>query len=443
MLSRSVHPWASSPRWQALLCQPKTPPRCEPSRPTDCVLPDWSDAAEGDIPSLFGPIDGLVWVIDGEGDAPSSGLDILALGVGDVEIEDAAAIRDSDDLLKLGALKKAVKAGPARLVRIVLDRPADEIAEGHAGVHVATDIDGSPSNNAPSGVGSADNPFAGSQDIYSLTYASTTGKTKLLSSDLAKAWYKDRSPYAAAWAAPNVLDMLIAPEDVGPGIRAISFVSGDEGGYDSVSVGTTAVPVNGRVGLVPVCIEGSVSTESFTVRRLVENGQTLRDVDAPASWRGGATLPISASERSALEMVIATADEDGDGQALLASTVSLFEDGVVIRQRPDIGLKLEGDTATLWLELGLTRRGYNALRDIDVAPTGDGMADAWLERATNALSQSMPPFRVTKKAGLVAGEGVGACLPVSIHMPAEGPSSLPADEPTSGHSTLEQRASQP
>jgi hypothetical protein len=392
-------------------------PACSEARLFDCVLPDWSDAAERDIPSLFGEIDGMVWVTDQRDDAPPSGLDILAVGVGSVDIDDATAVRDSTELLRLGTRKRAVRPGPATLVRIVIDRPPTEIAEGHSGVHIATDIDGSRSNDAPTGVGSADNPFAGSQDIYSLTYAATTDKANLLGSNLARAWYKDNGPYAAAWAAPNVLDMLIAPEDIGAGIRAISFVSGSEGGYDSAGVGIAPIPINGRVGLVPICIEGSISTDPFTVRRLVENGQTLRDVEAPASWRGGATLPVSETERAALEAIIASNDDDADGQAALASTVSLFEDGVVIRQRPDIGLKLVGDTAQLSLELGLTRRGYNVLRDIDVTPTGDDAADAWLERATDALSESLPPFRSAKKRGLVAGEGIGACLDVFVSAP--------------------------
>ena len=41
------------------------------------------------------------------------------------------------------------------------------------------------SNNVPAGVARPDYPFAGSENIYSLTWAATTGKTRLLASDLA------------------------------------------------------------------------------------------------------------------------------------------------------------------------------------------------------------------------------------------------------------------
>ena len=124
-------------------------------------------------------------------------------------------IRSADELLKLGKVKKAVPSGPAVLVRVVLDRGVDEVEGGHASVHVATDADGSRSNNAPSGVADPASPFAGFADVYSLTWASTTGKTRLLASDLAKRWYAGKDPFSAAWAAPNVLDVLIAPEYFG------------------------------------------------------------------------------------------------------------------------------------------------------------------------------------------------------------------------------------
>ena len=386
-------------------------PRCDDERTYDCVLPDWSDAPGRDIPSLFGEVDGVVWVDDPASEVFPAGLEILGVGLGRVDITDPGPIRDSEGLLKLGKVKKAVRAGPGVLVRIVLDRPPDEVEGGHWGVHVATDIDGSRSNNAPTGVAAPGSPFAGSQDIYSLTWASTTGKTRLLGSDLAKRWYRDKTPFAASWAAPNVLDVLIAPEAFGEGFRVITYVEGDEGGYDSVSIGPAAVPVDGRVGLVPTCIEGSIRAEPFVVRRLVENGQTLRDVEAPASWRGGATLPLDETTRAALAALITASDVDGDGRISLASTVSLFEDGVVIRQRPGIELALDGDRAQLALELGLTRRGYNVLRVFELEPTGDATVDAWLERASDALSQTMPPFVSTRKAGLVAGEGIGSCIP--------------------------------
>jgi|GEM_PF-5971374 len=386
-------------------------PACSDDRPYDCVLPDWSEAVQRDIPSLFGEIEGIVWVDDAHGDAPDAGLDILGIGLGRVDVDDAKAVRKSDDLLKLGKVKKAVPAGSAWLIRVVLDRSADDVEGDHSSVHVATDLDRSRSNNAPSGVADPDNPFAGYGDIYSLTWASTTDKTRLLQSDLAKGWYKGKAPFAASWAAPNVLDVLIAPKRFGAGLSVITHAAGADGGYDRVSVGPTAIPVDGQLGLVPTCLEGSISGEPFVVRRLVENGQVLRDVEAPASWRGGMTLPVEPGVRDALETVIAAADEDGDGRAGIAANVNLFEDGVVIRQRPDLEIALEGDEAGLALELGLTHRGYNVLRDIQLESTGDAAVDAWLERASDTMREIMPPFRSTKKAGLVAGEGIGSCIP--------------------------------
>jgi hypothetical protein len=208
-----------------------------------------------------------------------------------------------------------------------------------------------------------------------------------------------------------VLDMLIAPEDFGTGFSAVTYVAGADGGYDSVSLGPAAIPADGLVGLVPICIEGTLVGEPFNVRRLVENGQTLRDVEAPASWRGGATLPVEPKAVEALRAIIGAADADGDGRASLNADVSLFEDGVVIRQRPDLEIVLDGELAQLSLELGLTRRGYHVLRDIELASSGDPVADAWLKRAVDALRQTMPPFRSTAKAGLVVGKGSGSCVP--------------------------------
>jgi hypothetical protein len=386
-------------------------PACSDGRLSDCVLADWSDAVQRDIPSLFGDIEAIVWVDDPNDDAPSGGLDILGVGLGRVDITAPAAVRESADLLRSGKPKKAVPKGSGVLVRIVLDRPIDQVEGGHSSVHVATDIKGSRSDNAPTGVAAPQNPFAGSGDVYSLTWASTTGQTKLLDSDLAKGWYKDKDPFAAAWAAPNVLDVLLAPQAFGDAFRVISHASGAEGGYDSVTLGPAAIPSDGQVGLIPVCLEGSISDQPFVVDRLVENAQTLRQVEAPASWRGGVGLPIDDDTRQALDALLVAADDDGDGRIGIDSTVSLFEDGVVIRQRPLVELALDGDRAQLALELGLTRRGYNVLRDIEVEPSGDERVDAWLARATDALTETMPPFRSARKPGLVAGAGIGACIP--------------------------------
>jgi len=414
-------------------------PACSSDRAYDCVLNDWSGAVQRDLPSLFGDIEPIVWLDDANDDAPPGGLDILGVGLGRIEVTKPAAIRRSADLLRSGKPKKAVPKGVALLVRIVLDRPADQVEGGHSSVHVATDIKGSRSDNAPTGVAAPQNPFAGSGDIYSLTWASTTGKTKLLDSDLAKGWYKDKDPFAAAWAAPNVLDVLVAPQAFGDAFRVITHVDGADGGYDSVSLGPAAIPADGRVGLIPTCIEGSISDQPFVVDRLVENAQILRGVEAPASWRGGASVPIDADTGQALEALIASADEDGDGRISISSTVSLFEDGVVIRQRPEVELALDDDDLQLALELGLTRRGYNVLRDIELESSGDERVDAWLERATDALTETMPPFRSTKKPGLVAGEGIGACVPwltppepipeAAPDASVEPSADAPADEP--------------
>lgn len=409
----------------ALVSQPvhgQGPPACDSATTRDCVLADWSEAIARDTASPFGDIDGVVWIEDPPGDIAIAGLDILGVGLGRVDVEDPDAIRDSGDLLRRGSRKKAVSGGSHVLVRVVLDRPISEIESGHSGVHVATDIDRSRSNNAPAGVGSANNPFAGTQDIYSLTYAASADTTKLLDSDLSRQWYKGKGPYAAMWAAPNVLDMLIAPKAFGDGFRVITFVSGPDGGYDTATFGPAPIPSDGRVGLIPECIEASISSDPFTVGRIIENKQRLRNVKAPASWRGGAAFRVNETERSAIEALIAASDA-ADGTLMLPSTVSLFEDGAVVRQRPDIQLRLDGEIAELSVELGLTRRGYNVLRDVELEPTGEATADAWLEQSTDILREMMPPFRSTKKAGLVVGEGIGACVsafaPLTVDPPAE------------------------
>ena len=100
------------------------------------------------------------------------------MGIGSLDVTDAAALRDADWLLKLGKAKQAVRPGQNVVVRIVLDRPLDAVTEGHASVHVATDSDRSRSNNAPAGVGEGEQPFAGSEDVSSVTYATTTAATR-------------------------------------------------------------------------------------------------------------------------------------------------------------------------------------------------------------------------------------------------------------------------
>lgn len=386
-------------------------PACDDERTAECVLPDWSSAPARDVPSLFGDIEGVAWIEDDIGDAPAGGLDIVGVGVGRVAIDDPGKVRTAKGLLKQGKAKRAVTAGESILLRVVLDRPPSEVPGGHASVHLATDIDGSRSNNVPAGIARPDYPFAGSENVYSLTWASTTGKTKLLASDLAKAWYKDKTPYAASWAEPTVLDFLFAPKAFGDGFRVVTHAAGNEGGYDVLSLGPVAVPTSGTVGLVPSCHEGSVRAEPFVIGRLNEGGQTVRDVEAQAAWRGGARVPVDGDVRPALEAWIAANDEDADGRAGLPTWVNLFEDGIVLRQRPDLQITLDGDEAVFGLELGLTRRGYNVLRDFEPTSTGDGRLDAWVDRATDALRVNMPPFRLNKQSGLLVGDGIGSCVP--------------------------------
>jgi hypothetical protein len=388
-------------------------PVCDPSAGivSDCKLDSWPEDQQALTPSPFGTIEGAVWLEDPAGDAPPAGLDVQAVGIGSVEIADAAAVRDMEGLLKAGKVKQAVRPGRNVVVRVVLDRPLSEVIDGHAGVHVVTDIDRSRSNNAPAGIGEAEQPFAGSEDVYSVTFATTTGQTRLLDTDLAEAWYRDRDAFAAAWADPAVLDLLVRPERIGDEIRVVTFTDGPDGGYDTLTLGIGAIPVDGEVGLRPTCLEASILAEPFVIRRLVENGQTLRDVEAPASWRGGAAFALDEATRGTLEPIIQALDADGDGVVALASEVALFEGGAVIGQRPDLSLSLDGDRALLGLELGLARRGYEVLRAIDLESTGDEGADAWLAEATDALVEAMPPFRAGRRGGTLVGDAMGACVP--------------------------------
>jgi len=405
------------------------PPCAETPGASDCVLPPWPQESLRDLPSLFGDVEEGAWVTDAAGDAPRAGLDIQAVGVAPIEIGDPGAIRDSAQLLTKGKAAKAVKGGPAVLVRIVLDRPVDAIEEGYAGVHVVTDIDGARSNNAPAGVARPDGAFAGLQDVYSLTYATTTGKTKLFDSDLSSAWYKGKDRFAASWASPNVLDVLIPAQAIGEGVKVVTFVSGADGGYDTVALGSATIPLDGQVDLVPACSEASLLVEPFTVRRLIENGQTLKDIEAPASWIGGVVLLVDDASRAALEAFVAAADDDdADGKVGLPSTVSLFEDGLVIRQRPEVELTLDGDRAQLAVQLGLTRRGYSVVRDIRIRATDDAIVDAYLERAARALVESSPAFRAKKKSGLLSGPGIGACATQLIAPPPPPPEPSIDDE---------------
>lgn len=396
----------------------------------DCRLPTWPPETTA-TPSVFGPVDAesATWVTDAAGDMPPAGLDILAVGVSPVRIEKPGPIRGVDGLLTRGKPKKAVPGGDALLVRIVLDRPFESIEDGHAGIYVATDADGARSNNAPTAVAKSDGPFAGFQDVFSLAYATTTEKTKLLTTDLSKGWYKGKRKFAAHRPSPEILDVLVPAERVGDGVKVVTYVSGDGGGYDSLSIGPSAIPVDGRLGLAPLCIEGSIEAEPFVVRRMVENGQTVRDIETPASWHAGAAFALTPDERAALEALVAARDEDGDGVIGLPSTVGLFEDGLVVRQRPDLDVALDGDRLEVGLRIGLTRRGFNTLRDVVIATTDDPSADVLLERVARSLSAIMPPFRSGRKSGSVLGPGPASCAASLIEAPGPDEPDVAADDP--------------
>jgi hypothetical protein len=355
-------------------------------------------------------VTGDVWLADAVGDAPPGGLDVQGVGIGRVEVEEAGPLRRADDVLRTGRRNRAVRPGTNAIVRIVLDRRLDQIAEGYAGIHVATDIDRSRTNNAPAGVARAPQPFAGSEDVYSITHATTTGLTELHDSDLARGWYRDRDAFAAAWAAPNVLDLLIRPEGLGDELRVVTFTSADGGAYDIVDLGTGGIPVDGAVGLRPTCLAAATSTEPFVVSRLAERGQTLRDVETPASLQAGAAFRVDGAMRDALAAVIAASDTDGDDRVAIESTVALFEDGTTIRQRPMLEVALEDDTVRLAVELGLAQRGFDVVRQLTPSATGDAAVDAWLTSASDALVEALPPFRVARRGGSLVGD-LAACLP--------------------------------
>jgi hypothetical protein len=382
-------------------------------------------------PSPFGPIAGAVWLDDPAGDAPEGSLDVLAVGIGSVDIADPGTLRGADWLLKLGRAKQAVRPGSNVVVRVVLDRPLSEILDGHAGVHVATDRDRSRSNNAPARVGDGAQPFAGREDVASVVFASTTGATSLLDSDLARGWYEDDDEFAAAWAAPTVLDVLFRPEALGDGLDVVAFTSATDG-YDVVSLDPGPIPLDGAVDLRPLCLEASLTGQPYVVRRLTENGQTLRDVETPSSLRAGAAFRPDGSALQALRDFVGAADDDADGRVTVASRATLLEDGVSIGQRPGVSVALDGAQLQMALQLGITRRGYEVLRDLALEPTGDATVDAWLARAADALLEAMPPFRSGRQAGLVVGDSIGACVPALIAPPvpsfSPGPDGSPGDD---------------
>ncbi len=153
------------------------------------------------------------------------------------------------------------------------------------------------------GWGRASSPSPAARTSTPSAYATTTGATTLLDSDLAKAWYEDDDEFAAAWAAPGVLDLLLRPDALGDGVAVVTYANGPDGGYDTLALGSGPIPLDGRVGLRPLCLEASLSGEPYVVERLVENGQTLRDVEAPGSWQGGAAFAADAQALEALRVV--------------------------------------------------------------------------------------------------------------------------------------------
>jgi hypothetical protein len=390
------------------------PPPCAPgaSFAGACRLAAWPTDGAAALPSRFGPLEpGGVWIDDAPGDAPPGGLDILGVGLSMIPVEGAAALRRADDVLRLGGRSKAIREGDAVLIRTLLASPPEALADGYAGVFVATDIDGVRTNDAPSGIEAPDGPFAGLQQVYSLNVAAGE-EPEVLYSDLARGWYKGREAFAAHRPAPEVVDFLVRRERFGDVLRVATFSSGAGGsGYDVVGVGPAhaTIPLDGVVGTLPTCIEASVANDPWIVDRLVESGETFRDIETPRSWSVAATFPLGDEERAALDGLIAAGDGDADGLDLRGSVV-VIEEGLNVRQAPAMNVRLVDGEAVLSVTLGLTRRGFMVLRDLEVEPTGDAVADAFLARAADALVASVPPFRVARKAGQVLASAGRPCV---------------------------------
>jgi hypothetical protein len=145
---------------------------------------------------------------------------------------------------------------------------------------------------------------------------------------------------------------------------------------------------------------------------------------------------VEASTRDALAAVIAASGTEGDGRAVLESTVTLFEDGTTVRQRPMLELAIDGDTVQLAVELGLARRGFDVVRQMTLSSTGDAAVDAWLAGASDALVEALPPFRVTRRGGSVVGD-LALCLPDLVDNPAND---APAGDPGPSGSPVEPMA---
>jgi hypothetical protein len=383
--------------------------------PAGCRVGAWPSDGAAALPSPFGRIEPGVWVIDPGGDAPAGGLDIVAVGVGRIPVREASSLRSAADVLRVGNRRQALRDGQALLIRTVLGSAPDAIADGHAGVYVATDVDGVRSNDAPTAVEEPSGPFAGFQEVYSFNVAAGEDPD-LLFSDLARGWYRGRQPFAAHRPAPEVVDILIRPERFGEAFRVATFTETTAGGgYDIAGIGATlaTIPLDGRVPPTPTCLEATVAAEPFIVERLVENGQTFRDVETPRSWTGTARFAVTDQERVALEGLVATGDADQDGAIDLEGEAVLVEEGLNVRQSPRLGLRLQDGEAALTIGLGLARRGFIVIRDITVEPTGDTTADAALARVADGLVEAVPPFRVARRSGPVIVPANGPCVPVA------------------------------
>jgi hypothetical protein len=392
------------------------PPGCDGAAvpATGCRIGSWPADGAAALPSRFGRIEPGVWVTDPGGDAPAGGLDILAVGVGRVPVRDASALRRAGDVLRVGNRRQAIRDGQALLIRTVLGSAPDAILDGHAGGHGGTDVDGVSSNDAPSGVEAPAGPFAGLQEVYSFSVAAGE-EPDVLFSDLARGWYKGKQAFAASRPAPEVVDILVRPERFGESFRVATFTDTTAGGgYDVAGLGgiLATIPLDGRVEAAPACLEASVASGPFVVERLIENGQTFRDLETPRSWTGTARFAVTDEERAALEALIATGDVDQDGAIDLTAEAVLVEEGLNVRQTPRLSLSLQDGEAVLVLALGLARRGFIVIRDVAVEPTGDAAIDAFLARAADALVDALPPFRVARRSGVVLASPTGACVAV-------------------------------
>jgi hypothetical protein len=361
----------------------------------------------------------LVWLNDFATDVLAGGLDVLAVGVARVHVSDARAARLTPGLLMLGAPKNAVRDGRAVLVRVVLDRPPEEVAGRHAAVLLATDIDGLPTDDAPTTVSRPDGAFAGLQDVYSFHVGEGAPQPELRDSDLRRGWYKDRDPFAVHRPAGQILDFLVRPRALGDEIRVVTYVAdgaGGEGAYDVVRLGGSVgdLPLDGLVDRTPACLAGRIVDEPITIERVVQNRQAFDDLEVPWSWQGGGSLPLSAEEEVTLTALIEAGDVDGDGRHVLPADLGLLDDGLPIEETVGVDLWLEPGRAYLRFPIGLTRRGYHVLTGFAFRPTGDPTADGLLASLGSSLASHLPPFSTVRRGGIILGDPDAPCLPDDV-----------------------------